>query len=448
VLKRKDLHQYQNQLIKYAVKRERCGFFIGLGLGKTVTSITAMSDMRDDFLVDKILVIAPLRVANTVWEAEIRNWEHLNHLKVVICTGNYKQRAAALSSEADVYVINRENIPWMVEIYINRWRWSGIIVDESTSFKNASSKRFRALRKILPKTDAMILLTGTPAANGAEGLWGQCFFLDAGERLFRTIGQYRGMYFTSAGFGGYSYRLRSGAFKEIQEKISDITISMKPEDYIDMPPLVTTTKYCLLDAKTLTHYSDLENEFVIAIDDDTIDAVSTAALGIKLQQLCNGAVYDENRKVVPVHTRKLDALKEIIEDNAGESFLIAYSFKHDLDRIQAIFPDAVILDKKGTQVDQWNAGKIRLMLLHPASAGHGLNLQGHDKGNNIIWFGLPWSLELYLQLNGRIHRQGKQQPVTVTHLICKDTIEEKVLKALKAKASTQNSLLEFLKAPL
>jgi SNF2 family DNA or RNA helicase len=412
-----------------------------MGLGKSVIALTAASDMLDEFLINKVLVIAPLRVSNTVWKQEAKKWEHLEHLNIAIATGSAKNRIQNLESSADIHVINRENVDWLVRT--QKWKWDMVIVDESSSFKSMKSKRFRALRKVTKYMKSVILLTGTPSPNGIVDLWSQIYLIDQGARIGKTMGNFRQRFLHPAGYMSYSWEPNEGADIEIQELIKDVCITMSSEDYLELPERINLNEYIDLPPDVREQYKELEKEFLLVLEEGDIEALSAATLGNKLLQMCNGAVYDSEGVAHTIHDLKIKALKEIIEDNPNESFLVAYNYRSDHVRLSKAFPQGVSLGREGVEIEEWNKGKIKLMFAHPASAGHGLNLQ--KGGSSIVWFGLNWSLELYEQFNARLHRQGQDKPVKVTHLIAKDGIDEKVMKALRGKAKTQRDLLEYLK---
>ena len=444
MLSRSDLHQYQNRFVEFIKDKKRCGGFLGLGLGKSVSSLTAVSDLIDGFTVKRVLVVAPLRVANSVWKQEAEKWEHLNHLKITVCTGSERARIAALYSDADVYVINRENITWLVEHYKQKWPFDCVVIDEASSFKNPSSQRFKALKKVLPFTEYMVLLTGTPSPNGLLDLWSQIYLLDFGHALGRTMTAYKQRFFESD-FMGYKFTPRTGAPEQIQNAIKPLVLSMSAEDYLQLPDRIDLTETVELPAKAMSQYLDFEKTLLAELDGgEEIEAVSAAVLANKLLQLSNGFAYtDENHNYSETHSAKLDALEDLTEREPDENLLIAYNYKSDLERLQKRFPDAVVLDKDAETIARWNRGEIKMLLAHPASAGHGLNLQAG--GSIIVWFGLNWSLELYQQFNGRLHRQGQTKPVRVVHIACKDTIDERLLKVLNSKEAVQNKLLSALK---
>lgn len=442
---RSDLHSYQNSAVGFINQRQKCGLFLDMGLGKTATTLTVISDFLEDFRIQKVLVIAPLRVANTVWKQEAQKWSHLTHLKISICTGSEGQRLLGLKSDADIYVINRENIPWLVQKL--KWKWDMVVVDESSSFKSAKSKRFRALKSVSKYIKSMVLLTGTPSPNGLMDLWSQIFLIDNGERLGRTISNYRSRFFKQSGYMGYDYKPLPDSDEKIKSLIKDICITMKAEDYLELPNRIDINEYIEMPNDVMQAYEEFEKEFILTINKDVdIEAPSAATLVNKLLQMCNGAIYDEDGKFHELHDCKLQTMKEIIEDNPNENFLVAYNYKSDLIRLKKAFPKAVILSKPGSELDDWNKGNVRILLAHPASAGHGLNAQ--KGGSCVIWFGLNWSLELYQQFNARIHRQGQTKPVRIIHIVAKDGIDEQVLKALNSKAKTQEELLQYLKFKL
>ena len=443
MLSRDDLHDYQSRAVEFIKDEVSCGLFLDMGLGKTTSTLTAISDMVDGFEVNRVLVVAPLRVANSVWKQEVDKWSHLSDLRVSVCTGSARDRAAALKVTADVYVINRENIPWLVEHYGKKWPFDMVVIDESSSFKNATSKRFKALRKVLPAIDRVVLLTGTPSPNGLIDLWAQMYLLDYGERLGRTLTAFRQRFFDQ-GYMGWTYELREGSAEKIHALISDKVIHMSAEDYLDMPERIDVVREVDLPPKVLAEYKVFENTMFLEIDEDEIEALTAGVLANKLMQYASGAVYTNDKGAwAEVHKEKLDALAEIIEDNTGENILVAYNFKSDLERLLKKFPNARVLDKEQSTIDAWNAGNIPLLLAHPASAGHGLNLQ--RGGALCVWFSLNWSLELYQQFNARLYRQGQDRPVRVVHIVCNGTIDRRVVKVLNEKDATQSDLLTALK---
>ena len=444
MLSRDNLHSYQRKAVDFILSEERCMLALEMGLGKSVSTLTAICDMLDGFTASKVLVIAPLRVANSVWAQETRLWAHLNHLRVSVCTGSEKARRAALSVDADVYVINRENVMWLAQNYGKNWPFDTVVIDESSSFKNSSSKRFKALRKMLPHIERMVLLTGTPSPNGLLDLWAQMYLIDYGERLGRTLTGYKQRFF-EPDFMGYKFSLRSGADEKIHRLVSDKVIHMSADDYLDLPDRIDIVQRVTMPASTLSDYKDFERTMLAELDDgETVEATTAAVLANKLLQWSNGAMYtDQNGNWSETHVAKLDALSDIIEDNPGENILVAYNYQSDLVRLLKRFPQAKQLDKKQETIDAWNRGETPLLLAHPASAGHGLNLQ---KGGALcVWFGLNWSLEYYQQFNARLHRQGQDRPVRIAHIVCEGTIDERVLNVLRDKDAVQNNLLSALK---
>jgi len=404
-----------------------------------------MELMYDRFEVKKVLVIAPLRVAENVWDAEIEKWDHLKQLTTSKVLGPEKKRMKALDTEADIHIINRENVEWLVKLYEKNWPFDTVVIDELSSFKSNRAKRFRALRKIRPFIKRLIGLTGTPAPNGLIDLWPQLYLLDGGERLGKTITGYRERYFTPDKRSRdviFTYKPRPEAEETIHEKISDICISMKAEDYLDLPGRINNTISVYMPEKAKQKYDQLERDSLLPLLESDVEAGSAGVLTNKLLQMAGGAVYDEYGEVEEIHKAKLKALEEVVEAAAGKPVLVFYNYKHELKRIQKKFK-ARILDTNKDIAD-WNKGEVPVMLAHPASAGHGLNLQ--TGGNIIVWFGLPWSLELYQQANARLDRQGQKETVIVHHLVTKETVDEDVMKVLENKESGQEALLEAVKA--
>ena len=440
---RNDLHPYQHRMIDFIYNTPKCAVWAGLGLGKTITTLTAITDVLDSLTVCKVLIIAPLRVANSVWHTEAKRWTHTKDLIFSIVTGSEKERISALFKSADIYVINRENVQWLVEHYKTKWPYDLVVIDESSSFKSASSQRFKALKKVRTLTDRMVQLTGTPSPNGLIDIWSQMFLLDGGERLGKTISAYK-MRFFQTGHNGYTLKPVNNADKIIHRLIDDMVISLNVDDYLQMPERIDTVMRVNMPLARLAEYKQLEREFLIQINDNEIVAYNAATLAGRLLQMCNGAIYtDELKNWTELHTAKLDALDEILEDNQDENLLIAYNYKTDLIRLKARYPDAVVLDNDPDIITRWNNGEIKMLLAHPASAGHGLNLQ--HGGSIIVWFGLNWSLELYQQFNGRLHRQGQTKPVRIVHIVADGCIDDKVMRAIENKAQTQQELLNALK---
>lgn len=447
-------HDYQKYVIEYIEKHPVSAVFLDMGLGKTSITLTAINNLLlDYFAVRKVLVIAPLRVAKNTWSAEINKWDHLNDLKYSIVVGTPAERKNALKADADIYIINRENIPWLTEYMGAAFDFDMVVIDELSSFKNYQAKRFKALMMVRPSVKRIIGLTGTPSSNGLMDLFAEFKLLDMGERLGRFIGQYRNTYFMPDKRNGqviFSYKPLPGAEDTIYRKISDITISMKAADHLKMPKLVTTDYEVALSEKEQRKYKELKDNMVLQLSDDEITAANAASLSNKLCQMANGAIYDDDKAVIHVHDRKLDALEDVIESMNGKPVLVAYWFKHDYDRIadklKALNIPFEKLDTTGS-IEKWNNGEIPVALIHPASAGHGLNLQ--DGGSTLVWFGLTWSLELYQQTNARLYRQGQNSDtVVIMHIAAKGTIDEQILKALKKKDSTQSALIDAVKAEI
>lgn len=442
MLKRSDLHNYQNRAIEMVKGQKGSGLFIDMGLGKTTSTLTASMDILDDFEITKFLIIAPLRVANTVWHNEAKNWEHLKDLDFSIVTGKPDERLAALEKEVRYYVINVDNLVWLVNHYKSKWPFDGLIIDESSMFKNPTSKRFRALKKVLKYIKKRVILTGTPAPNGYMDIWSQIFILDDGEALGTSITRFRNTYFDKD-FMGFNYTLKEGADKLIQEKIKHLVISMKSGDYLELPDFVPSVIDTPLPSALFKKYKAFEEDMIMAIEDeDHITAMSAAALTNKLLQFSSGAVYDEDGVAHHFHDLKFDTLDEIMEENPNDNFLIAYNFQHERDRLMKRYPEAVLMDKEGKAVKDWNEGKIKMLLAHPASAGHGLNLQ--HGGSLLIWLGFNWSLELYQQFNKRLHRQGQKEVVRAMHIAVGE-VEYRLMRSLAKKDITQAELLEALK---
>lgn len=447
-------HDYQKYVIEYIQSHSVSAVFLDMGLGKTSITLTAINNLLFDyFAVRKVLVIAPLRVAKNTWSAEINKWDHLNDLKYSIVVGTPVERKNALKTAADVYIINRENIPWLTEYMGAAFDFDMVVIDELSSFKNYQAKRSKALMKVRPSVKRIVGLTGTPSSNGLMDLFAEFKLLDMGERLGRFIGQYRNTYFMPDKRNGqviFSYKPLPGAEDTIYSKISDITISMKAADHLKMPKLVTTDYEVTLSEKEQRKYKELKDNMVLQLSDDEITAANAASLSNKLCQMANGAIYDGDKAVIHVHDRKLDALEDVIESMNGKPVLVAYWFKHDYDRIADRLKTLNIPFEKldtSDSIDKWNKGLIPAALIHPASAGHGLNLQ--SGGSTLVWFGLTWSLELYQQTNARLYRQGQNSDtVVIMHIAAKGTIDERILKALKKKDSTQSALIDAVKAEI
>lgn len=437
-------HSYQEFAREFILEHPVCCLMLDMGLGKTVVTLTAIWLMAlDSFDIGKILVIAPKRVAEDTWPKELKKWEHLTGLTYSLVLGSKKQREEALQKKASIYIINRENVAWLVENY--KWDFDTLVIDELSSFKSNKAQRFKALKKVRPKVQRVIGLTGTPAPNSLLDLWPQMYLLDMGERLGRFIGGYRDRFFKPDKRNKeiiYSYKPRDGAEESIYQLINDICISMKAVDFLDMPDKIRNRVEVSMDKKEKELYEEFKREMIITLKGDEIDAINAAGLSNKLLQMANGAVYGENKKVVSIHDKKLEALEDLIEAANGKPLLVAYWYKHDLARISKRF--AVRTIQTSEDIDDWNAGKIQVALIHPASAGHGLNLQ--DGGSTIIWFGLTWSLELYQQLNARLWRQGQKNTVVIQHIVTSGTHDEDVMRALENKDMRQSALIAAVKA--
>lgn len=421
-----------------------------MGLGKTLATLTAISYlMYEELEVEKVLVIAPLRVAESTWDAEIKKWDHIKHLTYSKVLGSAKQRKEALKQKADIYIINRENVAWLVALYASAFPFDMVIIDESSSFKSHKSQRFKALRMARPLISRVVELTGTPSPNNLIDLWSQIYLLDQGKRLGKYITNYRDNYFNVGQSNGhivYSYELKKNGEKAIYERISDICVSMKTKDYLKLPEKINRTVDIILPERDFNKYKDFEKKKVLELmDEEEISVLNAAGLSNKLMQFANGAVYNDNREFKEVHSEKLKALEEIVDCANRKPVLVFYSFKHDYERIKKHLKKYKPKKLEGNQdIIDWNDGKIELLLAHPASCGHGLNLQAG--GNIIVWFGLTWSLELYQQAVARLYRQGQKENVIIHHLVAKNTIDEDVLKALENKASGQDALMEAVKA--
>ena len=447
-------HEYQRYATEYIQTHPVAAVLLDMGLGKTSITLTALNNLLfDSFEVRRILVIAPLRVARNTWGAEIEKWDHLNSLHYSVAVGTETERLSALRKQADIYLINRENVQWLISESGIPFDFDMVVIDELSSFKNHQTKRFKALMKVRSKVKRIVGLTGTPSSNGLMDLWAEFRLLDMGERLGRFIGQYRTSYFRPDKQNGqvvFSYKPLPGAEKQIYSRISDITISMKSTDHLRMPELINSRYTVYLSERENSRYADLKEELVLQLPDGEVTAANAASLSGKLSQMANGAVYTDAGETVAVHERKLDALEDIIEAANGKPVLVAYWFRHDMERIterlQKLKIPCARLDTDGS-IWKWNAGEIPVALIHPASAGHGLNLQ--SGGNTLVWFGLTWSLELYQQTVARLWRQGQEsETVVVQHIITKDTIDERIMKALSEKDTTQAALIDAVKADL
>lgn len=452
-----NLHKYQKVCVEHIISHPFCGVFLDMGLGKTISTLTAIEELKYDYCeIDTVLIIAPKRVVETVWEEEAKKWDHTKHLTFSKIIGTERQRLAALKVKADVHIISRDNIAWLCSLYAAKLPYDMLVIDELSSFKAHQTQRFKSLRLARPWFKRVVGLTGTPAPNGLINLWSQMYLIDRGERLEKTITAYRSRYFrpgASNGYVVYSYKLLSDSERLIQERIKDICISMRAEDYLEMPERIDNFVRVTMPDKLMDAYKKFEQENVITLANEieegatTVNAVNAAALSNKLLQFANGAMYDENKNVVPIHDLKLEALKEIIEAADGKPVLVAWTYQFDRDRIKNYFRSMAPRELKTAEdINDWNAGKVRLMLAHPASAGHGINLQAG--GNIIVWYGLTWSLELYQQFNARLYRQGQKQRTIIHHIVNTGTHDEDVVRALKSKDKTQNNLMNSIKVKL
>ena len=441
-------HEYQSYATEFILSHPISAVFLEMGLGKSVITLSAIFDLcLDSFLVCKVLVIAPLRVARDTWPAEINKWDHLKGLSYSVAVGTEKERIDALKKQSTLYIINRENVDWLVHKSGIPFHFDMVVIDELSSFKSYGAKRFKSLLKVRPSVKRIVGLTGTPSSNGVMDLWAEFRILDLGQRLGRYISHYRNTYFKPDKRNAqiiFSYKPLPGAEEEIYKQISDITISMKSTDYLKMPEYISNEVFVTLSDKEWKVYSDFKEDMVANLGDEEIDAVNAAVLSGKLLQMANGAVYDSENKAHVIHDKKLDALEDLIEGANGKPVLVAYWYKHDLERIKERFPVRQIQSSK--DIEDWNNSEIPIAVIHPASAGHGLNLQ--SGGSTLIWFGLTWSLELYQQTNARLYRQGQKDTVIVHHIITKNTIDEDVLLALTKKEKTQDALIDAVKANL
>lgn len=441
-------HEYQVYATEYILTHPIAAVLLDMGLGKSVITLTAIFDLTlDSFLVRKVLVIAPLRVARDTWPAELEKWDHLKGLKYTVAVGSEVQRKTALMKRAQVYIINRENVEWLISRSAIPFDFDMVVIDELSSFKSHQAKRFKSLLKVRPKIKRIVGLTGTPSSNGLMDLWAEYRLLDMGQRLGRFIGRYREDFFVPDKRNQqviFSYKPKPGAEEAIYRLISDITISMKGTDYLKLPELVINEVPVKLSEKEMKTIDTMKRDLITTVKGEDITAANAAALSGKLLQMANGAVYDDQGVVIHIHDRKLDALEDLIEAANGKPVLIAYWFKHDLSRIQKRFEVEVL--STSDSIKRWNDGEIPIAVIHPASAGHGLNLQAG--GSTLVWFGLTWSLELYQQTNARLWRQGQKETVVIHHLISKGTIDERVMKVLNDKNNTQSALIDAVKATL
>jgi len=441
-----DLHDYQLDAYGFIKSKLRCACFLDMGLGKTATALTAISDLIDEFDISRVLVVAPLRVASKTWPDEVKKWSHLRHLRVRAAVGLQKHRIAAVNDKtAHITTINVENLVWLEEILGKKSPFDMIVFDESSMFKDRGTKRFKSAVRLARAARRIVMLTGTPAPNSYVDLWSQFYILDGGERLFQAKTRFLEAFFRQVDRDGYKFVLKKGADEVIHSRVKDITVSMKAKDYLKLPDRIDNTIEIELDDATREVYDEMESEFIVELDGGDVKAVTAASVANKLMQVSNGRVYGEEKLVHHLHDAKLDALREIIAE-ANEPVLVWYNFQSDRDAILAAFPEARTIKEGLGVIDEWNAGKVPILVAHPASAGHGLNLQ--HGGRIMVWYGLNWSLELYQQACARLHRQGQTKPVLNYHLIAKNTIDETVYAVLRRKDAGQEALLAALKARL
>lgn len=444
-------YPYQQYCAARIVADAAVGLFLDMGLGKTVITLDAINTLRyDRWAVQRVLIIAPKKVAEGTWTKEAQKWEHLRHLRISAVLGSQQKRLRALATPADIYVINRDNVAWLVDYFKNAWPFDMVVLDESSSFKNSQSKRFKALKLVRSRINRLVELTGTPASNGLIDLWAQIYLLDGGARLGRTLGQYRERFFDPDKRSRtqiFSYTPKDGSMEYIQQAIGDICVSMKAEDYLNLPDRMFDDVPVVLDDKARKAYRQLERDLLLELDEGQITAASAGVLTGKLLQLCNGAVYDSEKRPLAIHNCKVEAFLEALEQLNGQHCLVFYNFQHDRDRLLAALEPLglrVRVYQNTADEDAWNAGEVDVLLAHPASCAYGLNLQ--NGGHHIVWFGLTWSLEQYEQANKRLHRQGQRHPVIVHHLVVQGGMDEDVIESLRAKGDTQEALMDALKA--
>ena len=453
MLRRDNLHDYQLRGISHIIENDCAALFLDCGMGKSATTLTAIKELIDGCVISSALIIAPKRVAEVTWKDEIANWEHLNDLTISVIAGTVKERREAMGRKADIYTVGRDNIAWLIMEYGGvKLPFDMVVIDELTSFKNSASKRFKALRKVRKFIPRVVGLTGTPSPNGLIDLFAQMYLIDQGQRLGKSITAYRDRFFRPNKRNGdvvYSYALKSPqeeTEKQISGLISDITISMKAEDYLKMPDRMSIYDYVELPPKAMEAYRTFERDQIIELinSDEPLTAATAAALSNKLQQMAGGQVYDSDRKVIDVHDEKIEKLREIVEASNGEPVLVAYAFKHEQARIMEALKEFKPRKLETAQdMSDWNRGKVPLMVAHPASVGHGINIQ--KGGHILVWFGNTWSLELYQQFNARLYRQGQMKPVMIHHIVAKNTVDEKIIRSLGGKKDTQDGLMNCIK---
>lgn len=442
MLTRDNLHPYQEKAVQFVKDNPKAALWIDMGLGKTVSTLTALSELKRDNQIRKTLIVAPLRVATHTWPTEIATWSHIDMRYTVIAGKSAAKRSEALDEDTDLHIINRENIPWLVEQFGQRWPYDCVVIDESSSFKSHTSKRWKSLRKVIGKIKRMIQLTGTPAPNALLELWPQMYLLDKGDRLENSRGKFLSKYCTLVGNPQWNqWAVKPDRADAIHKAVSDVVLRMKADDYIDLPERIDINVPVVLPAKARKTYEDMKRDFLVAYDGGEILSVNAAVQINKLLQISNGNLYTEDGDFLNIHSAKLDALREIV-DSTNEPLLVAYSYKSDLEILMREFPEAVVIDNDNAVLDKWNNGDIPILLAHPASAGHGLNLQ--KGGSLIVWYGLSWSLELYQQFNARLHRQGQTKPVRVLHILADNTADDAVLTVLAEKEGVQDKLLRVV----
>ena len=442
MLTRKNLHPYQEKAVQFVKDNPKAALWIDMGLGKTVSTLTALAELKRDNQISKTLIVAPLRVATHTWPTEIATWSHIDMRYTVIAGKSAAKRSEALDEDTDLHIINRENIPWLVEQFGQRWPYDCVVIDESSSFKSHTSKRWKSMRKVIGKIRRMIQLTGTPAPNALLELWPQMYLLDKGERLENSRGKFLSKYCTLVGNPQWNqWAVKPDRADAIHKAVSDVVLRMKADDYINLPERIDINVPVVLPPKARKTYEDMKRDFLVAYDGGEILSVNAAVQINKLLQISNGNLYTEDGDFLNIHSAKLDALREIV-DSTNEPLLVAYSYKSDLEILMREFPDAVVIDNDNAVLDRWNNGDIPILLAHPASAGHGLNLQ--KGGSLIVWYGLSWSLELYQQFNARLHRQGQTKPVRVLHILAENTADNAVLTVLAEKEGVQDKLLRVV----
>jgi len=441
---REDLHAYQERAVDMILEKRKAFLALDMGIGKTVISLTAITDLLDSCSTHRVLIVGPLRVVKTVWRQEAKKWSHTRHHDIKVCIGSPKDRLKVLHQAPEIMAINRENVVWLVKHFGKKWPFDTVIIDESSSFKNPQSKRFKALKSILDLIDNIVLLTGTPSPNGLLDVWSQSYLIDQGESLGRTYTGYRTRFF-NPDYNGYTFELRDGAEEIIHSLLKPYTLRMAAEDYLEMPDRIDLIESIDLSQEEMASYRKFEEELFLSLDDgEVLEAPTAAVLANKLLQYANGNVYtDDLKNWSAIHSAKLDRLEELLADNPNETVLVAYNYKSDLTRLQERFPKAVVMDSNEETVNRWNRGEIQMLLAHPQSSGMGLNLQ--KGGQWLIWYGLTWSLENYLQFNARLYRQGQELPVRISHLVCAGTIDERVMAVIGDKDATQSRLLSALK---